>query len=98
MQDTDAEFAEALKELNLEMEELTEKERRLLEFARLLTETPWQTTDEDVHRLRRAGWTDPEMSEAVYIVSLFAFFNRVADAFGLVEQDFNDQLQPSSAD
>lgn len=28
-------------------------------------------------------WTDPQIAECVYVTALFAFFNRVADAFGI---------------
>jgi alkylhydroperoxidase family enzyme len=38
--------------------------------------------------LRVAGWKEEEISEAVYITALFAFFNRVADAFGVPSQDY----------
>ena len=33
--------------------------------------------------LRNHGWTEPQIAEAVYITAMFAFFNRVADAFGV---------------
>ncbi len=33
--------------------------------------------------LRNAGWTEPQIAEAVYVTAIFAFFNRVADAFGI---------------
>jgi alkylhydroperoxidase family enzyme len=58
-------------------------ERALLEMVRKLTLTPAWMADEDVQRVRDAGWAEPQIAEAVYITSLFAFFNRVADAFGL---------------
>jgi len=38
--------------------------------------------------LRTHGWTGEQISEAVYITALFAFFNRVADAFGVPSQDY----------
>lgn len=62
---------------------LPEPERRLLEFVELLTRTAYRNTPEQVQRLRDAGWSEPQIAEAVYITALFAFFNRVADAFGL---------------
>jgi alkylhydroperoxidase family enzyme len=40
-------------------------------------------TAEESQLLRDAGWTDPQIAEAIYITALFAFFNRVANAFGL---------------
>ena len=45
-------------------------------------------TDADVENLRRHGWTDPQIAEAVYITAMFAFFNRVADAFGIDRQGY----------
>ena len=67
---------------------MTEKERALLRLVELVTRHAWRTTQEDVETLRQAGWTDDEIAEAVYITALFAFFNRVADAFGLEEPQY----------
>ncbi len=64
---------------------LTPAERGLLDFAALVTRHAYRTTDEDVEQLRTLGWTDPQIAEAVYITALFAFFNRIADAFGLAD-------------
>jgi len=41
-----------------------------------------------VQELRNAGWTENQISEAVYIIAVFAFFNRVADAFGVPPQHY----------
>ena len=60
----------------------------LLEFARILTERPAHVADDDVARLREVGWTDAQIAEAVYVIALFAFFNRVADAFGLDDPNY----------
>jgi uncharacterized peroxidase-related enzyme len=67
---------------------LVPAERALLEFARVLTERPAGVSDDDVARLRQTGWTDQQIAEAVYITALFAFFNRVADAFGLEDPNY----------
>lgn len=61
----------------------TPKEQALLDYVRILTLTPANTKDADVERLRKIGWTDPEIFEASFITALFAFFNRMADAYGL---------------
>ncbi|HET9804775.1 MAG TPA: hypothetical protein VFP96_16150 [Candidatus Acidoferrum sp.] len=53
-----------------------------------MTEAAPRTTPEDVQVLRDAGWTEPQIAEAVYITALFAFFNRVADAFGISPQGY----------
>ena len=59
-----------------------------------MTRHAYRTTDRDVERLRSVGWTDPEITECVYITALFAFFNRVADAFGLEDPGYLDRPEP----
>ncbi len=53
-----------------------------------MTEAAPRSTPEDVQQLRDAGWTEPQIAEAVYITAMFAFFNRVADAFGISPQGY----------
>ena len=53
-----------------------------------MTEAAYRTTHEDVQKLRDLGWTEPQIAEAVYITAMFAFFNRVADAFGIEAQNY----------
>lgn len=60
----------------------------MLEFVELLTRHAYRASDTDTARLRSAGWTDSQIAEAVYITALFAFFNRVADAFGLEDPGY----------
>lgn len=62
--------------------------RPLLELARQVTIAAYATTDEQVQACRSAGWTDAQIAEAVYVTALFAFFNRVADAFGIRDQGY----------
>jgi alkylhydroperoxidase family enzyme len=62
---------------------LSEAERALLEYVTKVTEAAYRTTAEDVEVLRDHGWTESQIAEAVYITAMFAFFNRVADAFGI---------------
>ena len=65
---------------------MSQAERALLDYVKKVTEAAYRTTPEDVQILREHGWTDPQIAEAVYITALFAFFNRVADAFGIPPQ------------
>ena len=67
---------------------LTPAERALLDYVELITKAAYRSTAEDVQKLRDAGWTEDQISEAVYITAMFAFFNRVADAFGVPSQDY----------
>ena len=47
-----------------------------------------RSTAEDVEILRSGCWKEEQIAEAVYITALFAFFNRVADAFGVPSQNY----------
>jgi alkylhydroperoxidase family enzyme len=78
----------AIVEGKLEEAGLTPAERALLQYVELITHAAYQSTFEDVEKLRLAGWKEEQISEAVYITALFAFFNRVADAFGVPSQDY----------
>lgn len=60
----------------------------MLEYVTKVTEAAWRTTPDDVQVLRDHGWTEPQIAEAVYITAMFAFFNRVADAFGVPPQGY----------
>ncbi len=94
MQDADPSLQTALSRADLDAAGLEPAERALLEFVKLVTQQAYRTTDEDVERLRRVGWTDPQIAECVYITALFAFFNRVADAFGLEDPHYFDSPPP----
>jgi alkylhydroperoxidase family enzyme len=67
---------------------LTPAERALMDYVKLITDAAYRSTTEDVEKLRVAGWNEEQISEAVYITALFAFFNRVADAFGISSQNY----------
>lgn len=82
----------ALHRADLSAAPVSDAERALLDFARLLTERSWQTTDSDAEQLRQVGWTDPQIAEAVYIIAMFNFFNRVANAFGLEPSNYREIL------
>jgi alkylhydroperoxidase family enzyme len=72
----------------LEKAGLSPAERALLDYVTKVTEAAYRTTSEDVQGLRDLGWTEPQIAEAVYITAMFAFFNRVADAFGISPQGY----------
>ena len=55
----------------------------MLEYAAKLTLRPAEMTDEDTQRLHDAGFSDEQVWEATFTVSIFSMFNRMADAFGL---------------
>lgn len=73
---------------NLRAADISPAERELLRFAGILTHESHEVRAQDVEQLRTAGWTDPQIAEAVYITAMFNFFNRVANGFGLADPRF----------
>jgi len=59
-----------------------------LEYVELVTKAAYKTTPEDAQKLRDIGWKEEQIAEAVYVTAMFAFFNRVADAFGIPSQEY----------
>lgn len=78
----------AILEGKLDEAGLTPAERTLLDYVELITKAAYRSTANDVQKLRAGGWSEDQISEAVYIIAMFAFFNRVADAFGVPSQDY----------
>jgi alkylhydroperoxidase family enzyme len=59
-----------------------------MRYTELITDSASRSTAEDVQKLRDVGWSEEQISEAVYVIAMFAFFNRVADAFGIAPQNY----------
>jgi len=78
-----APVAQALREGDLDAADLDLEHRLLLEFVETITRHAYRVTDDQVQRLRDAGWSDEQIAEAVYITALFNLFVRLADAFGI---------------
>jgi alkylhydroperoxidase family enzyme len=78
----------AILEGKLDEAALTTSELALMEYVRLITEAAYRSAVKDVQKLRDVGWSENQIAEAVYITAMFAFFNRVADAFGVPSQDY----------
>jgi uncharacterized peroxidase-related enzyme len=87
-QDASDQMVAALMEGNLEKAELTPSERVLLDYVKVITQAAYRSTPEDVQKLRDAGWKEEQIAEAVYIIALFAMFNRIANAFGVPPQNY----------
>jgi uncharacterized peroxidase-related enzyme len=83
LQGQDKEAVDAIASGESDKAAVTEKERVLLEYVRVLTLEPAKVRDTHVEAMRKVGWTDEQIFEASYVTSLFAFFNRMADAYGL---------------
>jgi alkylhydroperoxidase family enzyme len=83
LQDKEGIDVDALATGDVEHAKLAEKEKALLAYVKVLTLEPGSVRDADVNRLRKSGWTEEEIMEASFTTALFAFFNRMADAYGL---------------
>ena len=79
---------QAIVEGKLDEAGLTAREQALLKFVELVTKAAYKTSAEDVQKLRDMDWKEEQIAEAVYVTAMFAFFNRVADAFGVPSQDY----------
>lgn len=64
--------------------------RALLAFCHKMTFEAAQIKEADIQLLKEQGYSEEQIGEAVYIAALFAFFNRVADAFGIVGRGMID--------
>ena len=88
MQGATDEAVGAFVEGNIEKAGLSEAEVTLMQYVELVTRAASRTTPEDVQKLRDAGWTEEQIAEAVYVIALFAMFNRIANAFGVPAQNY----------
>lgn len=61
----------------------TGAELALLKFVEKVNANSSAVIRADVEAAMRAGWTEPQVAEAVHVVALYAAFNRIANGFGL---------------
>jgi uncharacterized peroxidase-related enzyme len=62
---------------------LSDRELALLDFAVKLTKTPSGMVQSDLNDLRKNGFTDEEVVDAVHCIGYFNFINRVLDGLGV---------------
>lgn len=70
--------------------DLDERTRALLTWATKLTEAPEQVTEEDVDRLREAGWDEEGVYRATALISFFNYSGRLEAASGLPPDEIPD--------
>jgi uncharacterized peroxidase-related enzyme len=78
----DEELAAALRR-DYRQADLSEQDRAMLDFTVLITKAAYQSTPEDIQRLRDVGFDDVAILQITLIASWFNYINRVADALGL---------------
>ncbi len=77
------EMACALRRGDLDAQLFTSAEVALLKFTGKVNANSSDVTPADVEATMSAGWTEPQVAEAVHVVALYAAFNRIASGFGL---------------
>ena len=87
------ETANAVVKDDLDAAPIAEAERDLLRFARKLTLESHTIRESDIQQLRESGWNDKQIAEGVYVTAMFALFNRIANAFGLVDPNYAEILK-----
>ena len=55
----------------------------MLEYVEKLTLTPSSMTEEDVQKLRKAGWTDRDILDICQVAAYFNYRVRMADGLGV---------------
>ena len=57
--------------------------RPILRFASKLTQSPEAIGQGDIDTLLEAGWSEQSIEDAINVISLFNYVNRLVDAFGI---------------
>ena len=81
----DTDFATEWPEYNL-----PEDTRALLGYATRLTESPAQVSEEDLDRLRDAGWNEEAIYRATALISFFNYSGRMEAVSGLPPDEIPD--------
>jgi uncharacterized peroxidase-related enzyme len=68
--------------------ELSPAERAMLDYAVKLTVAPSTVGEEDVQTLRAQGFDDRDILDIIYVICLYNFNDRMADATGITGHDF----------
>ena len=67
---------------------LSPAERAMLDYAVKLTVAPSTVSAEDIKTLRARGFDDHDILDIVYVICLYSFNDRMADATGISGFDF----------
>ena len=83
----------AIRACDLHSAAFSAQELALLAFADKVTRASHAIHRGDVEGLMEAGWSEPQIAEAIHIAALFAAFNRIVNAFGLPSQRLLDLFE-----
>jgi uncharacterized peroxidase-related enzyme len=85
-----AEQLAAIEARELTTSAFNRQDQALLAFVEKVTRASHTIGPGDIKNLAEAGWSEPQIAEAIHIAALFATFNRIVNAFGLSSQHLLD--------
>jgi len=91
-QEKGGELVEAIKR-DYRLAELLPADRAMLDFVVKLTLYPQKMSPQDLETLRGYGFDDYAISDIVQITGLFAYYNRLADGFGIDDEPEWDEAR-----
>ncbi len=62
---------------------LSDKEKALFAFVQTVNRRSYEIKREDLEELKRAGWSEEALYDAITVCALFNFYNRWVDATGV---------------
>jgi uncharacterized peroxidase-related enzyme len=68
--------------------DLPSAERAVLDYAVKLTVAPATVSEADIQTLRAHGFDDRDILDIIYVICLYNFNDRMADATGITGHDF----------
>jgi 4-carboxymuconolactone decarboxylase len=68
--------------------DLPPAEQAMLDYAVKLTVAPSSASEEDINQLRTHGFDDRDILDIIYVICLYNFNDRLADATGISGHDF----------
>ena len=68
--------------------QLPPAERAMLDYAVKMTVAPSTASEDDIDTLRSHGFDDRDILDIVYVICLYNFNDRMADAMGIKGHDF----------
>jgi len=68
--------------------DLSSAERAMLDYAVKLTVGPSTADEEDINNLKEHGFDDRDILDIIYVICLYNFNDRMADATGISGHDF----------
>jgi uncharacterized peroxidase-related enzyme len=83
----DGPFVEGIKQDYTQLD-LPAAERAMLDYAVKLTVAPSSVGKDDIETLRTQGFDDRDILDIVYVICLYNFNDRMADAMGISGHDF----------